>query len=161
MQPKLQNKEDLLIGVISDTHGRLQASAVNALEDVDLIIHGGDIDTPRVLKALQAIAPVVAVRGNMDRGTWTKDLSETEVVEIGKVWIYVLHDVDNLNLEPAAAGFNAVISGHSHRPSIIKQREVLYINPGSATQPRHNNAASLALVRLTKEEHLDARIVDL
>ena len=160
MLTKLQNKDNLLIGIISDTHGRLQASATIALAGVDLIIHAGDIDTPGVLKELQAIAEVVAVRGNMDRGAWTKNLSESKVVKIGKVLLYVLHDLNDLSLEPAAAGFNAVISGHSHRPSIIKQKGILYINPGSTTQPRHNNPASLALLQLTGE-HLDVRIVDL
>jgi putative phosphoesterase len=161
MPTKLQNNEDLLIGVVSDTHGRLQTSAVKALEGVDLIIHAGDIDTPGILNKLQTIAPVVAVRGNMDRGAWAQNLSETEMVEIEKVRIYVLHDIENLSLAPAAAGMNVFISGHSHRPSVKKQGGILYINPGSTARPRHNNTPSLALLRLTKEEFPNVRIIAL
>jgi uncharacterized protein len=160
MAKKPQNKGGHVLGVISDTHGTLTPEAVRALKKVDFIIHAGDIDSPDVLTALSDIAPVTAVRGNMDRGGWTKDLSRTQVVAIGGIAIYVLHDVNMLDLDPASAGFKAVVSGHTHRPSIEKRNGVLYINPGSAWWPRANYPATIAMVTL-KEKDIAARLVDL
>jgi putative phosphoesterase len=159
MPRKRQRRGGYVLGVISDTHGTLTPEAARALSKVDLIIHAGDIDNHNVLKALQNIAPVIAVRGNMDRGGWTKDLSRTEVVEVGDMAIYVLHDVHALDLDPASAGFKAVISGHTHRPSIEKKGGVLYLNPGSAWWPRANYPATIAIVTV-EGDGLAARLVD-
>jgi putative phosphoesterase len=138
----------------------LTRKASLALKTVDLIIHTGDIDNPNVLKALRNIAPVVAVRGNMDRGGWTRGLSRTEVVEVDGVLIYVLHDLNALDVDPAAAGFKAVVSGHTHEPSIKKEKGILYLNPGSAWWPRANNPATVAIVTV-EGETVSARMVDL
>ncbi len=149
-----------LIGVIADTHGLLRPEALKALEGADLIIHAGDVDKPEILDALQEIAPVVAVRGNADRGDWSHELPETEVVELGTTSIYILHDVNELDLDPAAAGFGAVISGHSHRPVVSEQNGVLFLNPGSAGAKRFDLPVSIALLRV-QESTLDARLIEL
>jgi len=137
------NTDSLTAGVISDTHGVLVPEALNILMGVDLIIHAGDIDTPAVLNELNRIAPVVAVRGNMDRGNWASHLCETEVIEIGQCLLYVLHDISRLDLDPSAAGMHAVIHGHTHQPSDVLQNGVRFLNPGSATHPRRNAPPSL------------------
>jgi uncharacterized protein len=121
-----------LIGLIADTHGLLRPEAQQALAGVDLIIHAGDIGTPEVLDALATIAPVHAVRGNNDHGVWARSIPETEALKLDGASIYVLHDVNELDLDPAAARFAAVVSGHSHRPGVEFRAGVLYINPGSA-----------------------------
>jgi putative phosphoesterase len=157
---KLQDKDNFLVGVISDTHGVLPPAAVKAFEDTDLIIHAGDIGKADILKALRSIAPVVAVRGNMDYGEWAYELRETEVVDVGKVLLYVLHDVYGLDTEPSAAGFSAVISGHSHRPTVERVDGVLFLNPGSAGQPRFRRPASVALLHV-RGISLDAQFVEL
>jgi uncharacterized protein len=136
------------LGIISDTHGLLRPEAMKALAGVSLIIHAGDIDTPEVLDALCAIAPVVAVRGNNDKGSWAQALSETEVVEVGGVALYVLHDVKALDLDPVAAGFQAVVSGHSHRPGLVTRQDVLFLNPGSAGPRRFTLPVSVARLRI-------------
>jgi uncharacterized protein len=136
------------LGIISDTHGLLRPEAMKALAGVSLIIHAGDIDTPEVLDALRAIAPVVAVRGNNDKGSWAQALSETEVVEVGGVALYVLHDVKALDLDPVAAGFQAVVSGHSHRPGLVTRQDVLFLNPGSAGPRRFTLPVSVARLRI-------------
>ncbi len=135
-----------LIGVISDTHGLVRPEAIDALRGSELIVHAGDIGGPEVLQALREVAPVVAVRGNNDRDGWAKTLKETEVVELGDVLLYVLHDIHTLDLDPAAAGFGAVISGHSHRPLLQERHGVLYLNPGSAGPRRF--ALPIAVARL-------------
>ena len=121
-----------LIGVISDTHGLLRPQAATALRGSNYIIHAGDIGAPEILPELSRIAPVTAVRGNIDKAAWAHRLPETEVLEIGGVCIYILHDLGRLDLQPSAAGFAAVISGHSHIPKQETKNGVLYFNPGSA-----------------------------
>jgi putative phosphoesterase len=138
------------VGVISDTHGFLSLEAANALRETDMIIHAGDIGKPEVLDTLRRIAPVVAVRGNMDSGAWARELPESEIVDMEHVMLYVLHDVHGLDLEPSAAGIGAVISGHTHRPSAVELGDVLFLNPGSATYPRFNRPASIALLHVRK-----------
>jgi putative phosphoesterase len=133
--------------VISDTHGLLRPEAVAALHGVERIVHAGDIGSPEVLAALQRIAPVAAVRGNNDRERWAAAIPETEVVEVGGVSLYVLHDLHELDLDPRAAGFAAVIAGHSHQPRLAERDGVLYLNPGSAGPRRFKLPISLA--RLT------------
>lgn len=135
------------VGVISDTHGLLRPEAVAALAGVDRIVHAGDIGSPDVLAALERIAPVAAVRGNTDRERWAAAIPETEVVEVGGVSLYVLHDLHELDLDPRAAGFAAVIAGHSHQPRLQEREGVLYLNPGSAGPRRFKLPISLA--RLT------------
>jgi putative phosphoesterase len=118
--------------VISDTHGLLRPEAVEALRGSDYIIHAGDIGDPNILSKLAQLAPVTAVRGNVDREKWARKIPETNVLEIGGVFMYVLHDLQSLDLKPEAAGFSAVISGHSHVPRKEIRNGVLYFNPGSA-----------------------------
>jgi uncharacterized protein len=137
------------VGVISDTHGLLRPEAVAALTGVERIIHAGDIGERAVLDALGRLAPVSAVRGNNDRGGWTRHIPETEVVEVGGVALYVLHDLHELDLDPRAAGFAAVIAGHSHQPRQEERDGVLYFNPGSAGPRRFRLPVSLG--RLTIE----------
>jgi putative phosphoesterase len=148
----------LRIGVISDTHGSLDAMAIDALRGVDLIIHAGDIDTPEVLAELNRTAPVTAVRGNMDRGRWSAGLSTTEVVEAGESHIYVLHDFQRLALDPIAAGFRAVVCGHTHRPTVQRRNGVVFINPGSAAYPRWGSSPSVAVLDCDAAD-IQARII--
>ena len=160
MSKAIKSENRFVLGIISDTHGTLTRKASAALQTVDLIIHAGDIDSPNVLKALRNIAPVVAVRGNMDRGGWTSSLSRTEVVEVNDMLIYVLHDLNALEVDPVSAGFKAVVSGHTHEPSIKKKKDILYVNPGSAWWPRANNPATVAIVTIDGES-VSASLVDL
>jgi putative phosphoesterase len=137
----------VLLGVISDTHGLLRPEAVAALRGVDKIIHAGDIGGPEVLAALTDIAPVTAVRGNNDTGAWAAAIAPTEVVDADGVLIYVIHDVAELDLDPAAGGFGVVVAGHSHRPRNELAGGVLWFNPGSAGPRRFK--LPIALGRLT------------
>jgi putative phosphoesterase len=156
-----QEPEDThVLGIISDTHGLMRPQAIRALEGVKMIIHAGDIGTPEVLEALHVIAPVVAVRGNNDKGEWARALPETEVVEVGGVALYVLHDVKTLDLDPVAARFHAVISGHSHQPAMVTRQGILYLNPGSAGPRRFKLPISVARV-IVHGNTLDAQLVEL
>jgi len=148
------------LGVISDTHGLLRSEAMEALAGVSQIIHAGDIGNPEILTKLERIAPVTAVRGNMDWGGWTKDLPENAVLEIGPLSFYVLHDLEELDLNPAAAGFAAVVTGHTHMPEVREAGGILYLNPGSAGPMRGSKPVSLALVEVT-EDGLVPKIVEL
>ena len=135
MRPRsqsLRTEPPILIGVISDTHGLLRPEALEALRGSGHIIHAGDIGAPEILDQLAQIAPVTAIRGNVDKGAWARSLPETEVVELASVSIYILHDLAQLDLKPAAARFQVVISGHSHVPKQETRDGVLYFNPGSA-----------------------------
>jgi uncharacterized protein len=156
---KLQDDTHVL-GIISDTHGLMRPEAISALEGVEMIIHAGDIGTPDVLDALRAIAPVVAVRGNNDKGEWAHALPESEVVEVGDIALYVLHDVKALDLDPVVAGFQAVISGHSHQPAVANRQGVLFLNPGSAGPRRFKLPISVARLIIHRGT-LDAQLVDL
>ncbi|UCH21956.1 MAG: metallophosphoesterase family protein [Deltaproteobacteria bacterium] len=156
----LKAREDFLVGLISDTHGVLNPAVMKLFDGVHEIIHAGDIGAPDVLDVLGRIAPVIAVRGNMDGGSWISDLPDVKVVEVGKVILYVLHDLHQLDLDPYAAGFNAIISGHTHRTAIREQNGILYVNPGSASFPGINYAATIALLRISGER-LTARIVEI
>lgn len=134
----------MLIGVISDTHGLLRPEAVDALAGSDLIVHAGDVGAPDVLETLRGLAPVVAVRGNVDTAPWASALPATDVVDLGGRLLYVLHQIDHLDLDPVAAGVAAVVYGHSHRPSADVRRGVLYLNPGSAGPRRFRLPITLA-----------------
>lgn len=149
-----------LIGVISDTHGLIRPESLRALRGAELIIHAGDIGKPEVIETLKSIAPVVAIRGNNDKEKWARKFPETAVVEVGKVRIYVIHNLKELEIDPAAAGFQVVISGHSHRPSITKRNGVLFLNPGSAGPRRFKLPVSVARLRV-RGESVSARIVEL
>ena len=136
------------IGIISDTHGLLRPEALKALRGVDHILHAGDVGEPSILDALRAIAPVTAIRGNIDVGGPCSHLPDTEVVTLHGRTFYMLHDRSALDLDPAAAGFAAVIFGHSHRPAIEWRNGVLYMNPGSAGPRRFSLPISLGLLTI-------------
>jgi putative phosphoesterase len=121
-----------VIGLISDTHGLIRPQALDALRGADLIIHAGDIGKSEVVAALKAIAPVLAVKGNIDRETWANRFSATKLVKFGNTKIFVIHNLKELGGDPVARGYQAVISGHSHKPSISTRGGVLFVNPGSA-----------------------------
>jgi putative phosphoesterase len=137
-----------LLGLISDTHGLMRSEALDALQGSDLIIHAGDIGDPAVLESLATIAPVRAIRGNNDRGAWAAKLPATEVVELGSHSIYVLHNLMELDLDPAAAGFTTVVCGHSHKPAVEKRGSVLFVNPGSAGPRRFKLPVTVATMTL-------------
>jgi putative phosphoesterase len=134
------------VGVVADTHGLLRPEAVAALAGVETIIHAGDVGDQAILDRLREIAPVYAVRGNIDKGEWARALPLTQVVEVGDALLYVLHIRAELDLDPAAAGFQAVIFGHSHQPSMEWKNGVLYLNPGSIGPRRFRLPVSLALL---------------
>src|ERR1700730_11571195 len=136
-------EKPVALGLISDTHGLLRPEAVEALRGSDRILHAGDIGAPEILEALAKIAPVTAVRGNVDTEPWAGALPEIEVVEAGGVPIYVLHSLGQLDLRPEATGFRVVICGHSHQPKIEERNGVLYFNPGSAGPRRFSLPVSV------------------
>jgi uncharacterized protein len=140
-----------VVGLISDTHGLLRPEALDLLRGSDLIVHAGDIGNPEILTDLARLAPVAAVRGNVDTGAWARSMPETAVVEVGaSARLYVLHDIADLGIDPAAAGFCAVISGHSHKPGCRRDGGVLYVNPGSAGPRRFSLPISMG--RLVLED---------
>jgi uncharacterized protein len=150
----------LTIGVISDTHGLVRPEALDALRGVERILHAGDIGAPDVLEALAALAPVTAVRGNNDKGAWARALPLVDLVEAGGHTLYVLHDVNELDLDPAVAGFAAVIAGHSHRPRNEVVDGVLWLNPGSAGPRRFSLPVTVARIDVGRRG-VDATIVKL
>jgi putative phosphoesterase len=137
------------IGLISDTHGLLREEALRALQGSDLILHAGDVGDPEILESLRRIAPVVAIRGNVDTEPWADSLPATEMVSASGAIIYMLHDVHSLDLVPQAAGFAIVLSGHSHQPKQERRNGVLYLNPGSAGPRRFQLPISLARLDLS------------
>ena len=137
------------IGIISDTHGLLRPEAVELLRGSEHIIHAGDIGSPEIIPALEKIAPVTAIRGNVDTQPWARRFAETEVVELEGLHIYVIHDVNALDLNPKAAAFAAVISGHSHQPKQEMKDGVLYFNPGSAGPRRFKLPISVGRLEIT------------
>ncbi len=138
------------IGLISDTHGLLRPEARYELQNSDLIVHAGDVGSPEVLDGLRSIAPTIAVRGNVDREGWARKLPATEVINAGGLQLYLLHDLSLLDLDPKAAGFSAVISGHSHRPHAEMRDGILYLNPGSAGRRRFDLPVTVAEMRIEK-----------
>jgi putative phosphoesterase len=153
-------KVESLIGLISDTHGLVRPEALEALKGVDLILHAGDIGSLEVLKALEIIAPVIAVRGNNDKGQWASELPDWEVVKVGVVRIYMIHDVKKIDLNPAAAAFHAVVSGHSHKPAVDERNGVLYINPGSAGPRRFTLPVTVARLTVSGDA-ISAELIEL
>jgi putative phosphoesterase len=148
------------VGLVSDTHGLIRPEALDALRDSDLIIHCGDVGDPAVLDALRTLAPVRAIRGNNDKGAWARGLPTYDVVEVGSHAIYVLHNLAELDLDPAAAGFTAIVSGHSHKPVIEERGKILFVNPGSAGPRRFTLPVTLATLALWPGR-CAARIVEL
>ena len=149
-----------VIGVISDTHGLLRPEALKALRGSEFIIHAGDIGDPSILAALREVAPVTAVRGNIDGAAWGRKLPATNVLEVGGISIYILHSLQELDLKPEAAGFNVVISGHSHVPKQDLRNGVLYFNPGSAGPQRFQLPVSVGRL-VVREGKVSAEIVEL
>ena len=148
------------LGVISDTHSLLRPEALEALRGSDRILHVGDIGAHEILEALAKIAPVTAVRGNVDTASWARTLPETEIVEVGGVSIYVLHDLGQLDLKPEAAGFRVVVYGHSHQPKMEEKNGVLYFNPGSAGPRRFQLPVSVGRLTITAGK-VQAQLVEL
>ena len=136
------------VGVISDTHGMVRPEAIQALRNSELIIHAGDVGAPEVLEHLRAIAPTIAVRGNVDKGPWAQSLALSEVVEVGEIQLYVLHELAALDLDPRVAEFAAVIFGHSHQPIAEVRDGVLFLNPGSAGPRRFALPVAVARLRV-------------
>ena len=149
----------VLIGVISDTHNLVRPEAIAALRRSEMIVHAGDICRPEVLEELSRIAPVVAVRGNNDRGRWASGLPVSRTLEVGGFRIHVLHDLKELEVDPRAEGFHVVISGHSHRPRAERKDGVLFLNPGSAGPRRFKLPVAVAHLHVGKRG-LRARIVE-
>ena len=148
------------VGLISDTHGLLRPQAVAFLRGSDFIVHAGDVGDGALLNELRELAPVTVVRGNNDKGAWADSLAATEVLTVDDVAIYVLHDIAELDLDPAAAGFGAVVFGHSHRPATETRDGVLYVNPGSAG-PRRFRLPISAGELVIEGDAASARIQDL
>jgi uncharacterized protein len=146
-----------VIGVISDTHGLLRPSAVAALQGADAIVHAGDIGSPEVLSGLGMLGPVTAVRGNVDLG-WAGDLPETAVLQLAGRRFLVVHNLKELEFDPRAAGFDAVISGHSHQPKVDWRNKLLYVNPGSAGARRFRLPIAVARIEMLGDS-IEARII--
>lgn len=147
-----RTENPIVIGVISDTHGLLRPEALRALRGSEHIIHAGDVGALEILEQLATIAPVTAIRGNVDKAAWARKLAEAEVVGIAGISIYVLHDLAQLDLKPEAAGFTVVISGHSHVPKQETKNGVLYLNPGSAGPRRFKLPVSVARITINEGE---------
>jgi putative phosphoesterase len=148
------------IGLISDTHGLLRPEALEALRGCTHIVHGGDIGNAGILEQLAALAPVTAVRGNNDTGDWADAVRETELIEVAGLRLYALHDLNELALDPEAAGIGVVVSGHSHRPRIEQRGAVLFVNPGSAGPRRFSLPVTVAEL-LVEGDSVSARVIDL
>lgn len=155
-----KSSPSLAVGIISDTHGLLRSEAVDKLRGVDAIVHAGDVGDPEILTQLEQIAPVTAVRGNIDTSAWSEKLPEKNALEIGGVTLYVLHNLEDLNLDPAAAGFAAVIFGHSHQPLLEWRKDVLFFNPGSAGPRRFSLPVSLGRLTLLNAK-LNPELIEL
>ena len=151
--------ENRLLGLISDTHSRIRPAALEALRGSDLILHAGDIGSPDVITALKKIAPLHAIHGNIDREPLTTKFPATEVVEFAGLSIYMLHNLQTLDLDPRAAGFAAVIYGHSHKPEYYFKNGVLYFNPGSAGPRRFSLPISVGKIRIDKSGQLLPEII--
>jgi putative phosphoesterase len=147
-----------LVGLISDTHGLLRPEAAAALKGVSQILHAGDVGKPEILDELRTIAPLTAVRGNVDSGQWTKSLADDAVLSVEGYNIYILHSLSDIQIDPEAAGVAAVVSGHTHKPLIERRGRVLYINPGSAGPRRFSLPVSIGFLRLSENAAPEAWI---
>jgi putative phosphoesterase len=151
---------DLRVGLISDTHGLLRPEARAFLMGCDYIVHGGDVGGADILDDLAAIAPLIAVRGNNDTEPWAARLPPTELVRVGSVFFYVIHNLEELDIDPTAAGVRVVVSGHSHKPMIEERDQVLYVNPGSSGPRRFKLPISVGEI-IVSGNAVKPRIVDL
>ena len=149
-----------LIGVISDTHGLLRPEALDALKGSELIIHAGDIGKPEVLTSLTSLAPVLAIRGNNDRESWAKKIPDILHLRANGACLFIIHNVNDLEVDPGAEGFHAVISGHSHKPSLTNSEGVIFLNPGSVGPRRFKLPVALARLRIQGGK-VNAKIVEL
>jgi uncharacterized protein len=150
----------MVIGVISDTHGLLRPAAVKVFAGVSAILHAGDVGSQRVLEGLKEIAPLTVVRGNVDSGGWDQLLPLSQTVRFGSINIFMIHNIEDMKIDPKASGFQAVIYGHSHLPKVETRKDVLFINPGSAGQKRFRLPVTLAIVEIDGRK-LKAKIIDL
>jgi putative phosphoesterase len=157
---KSKGEDSHLIGIISDTHGRLPQSVLKVFKNTDLIIHAGDIGDQEIIDALEKIAPTRAVRGNMDMGQWARNLRPIDTITIAHQRLVAIHDVNDLDIHAHSPIYHVVIYGHSHRPQVEKQQGVLYVNPGSAVQPRFGYPPSVALLEI-KGDAIRAQLIDL
>jgi putative phosphoesterase len=155
-----KTERPIIIGVISDTHGLLRPEAIEALRGSDRILHAGDVGTPEILQALAKIAPVTAIRGNVDTEPWARRLPTAEVVEAGGISIHMLHDLAQLDLKPEAAGFRVIVYGHSHQPQTEEKNGVLYFNPGSAGPRRFHLPVGVGRLTITSG-NVHAELVEL
>ena len=161
LRARTTKKSDLhVIGLISDTHGLIRPQAIEALQGVDLIIHAGDIGKPEVVSVLKDVAPVAAIKGNIDSGAWAKLLPDTKLVKAGGMRLFIIHNVRELDCDPVARGFQVVVSGHSHKPSVSTRDGVLFVNPGSAGPRRFK--LPIAVGKLFIEDNrVNAAIIEL
>jgi putative phosphoesterase len=149
-----------VIGLISDTHGLIRPQALEALEGVELIVHAGDIGKPEVVAALKAISPVCVIKGNNDTGAWAKPLPETQLIKTGEASLFIIHNVKELDCDPVSRGFEVVISGHSHKPSVARRDGVLFVNPGSAGPRRFKLPVAVGKLFI-KGSQVTAEIIEL
>jgi uncharacterized protein len=156
----MNTNNELRVGVISDTHGLFRPEARAFLAGCDYIIHGGDIGNPQILEELAVMAPLISVRGNNDIQPWAARLRETELIRVGNVFVYVIHKLAELDLDPAVAAVRVVISGHSHKPSVEERDGILYVNPGSCG-PRRFKLPISACEILVSGSAVRARLVTL
>ncbi len=156
----LPNKHSYQFGIISDTHGYLPEDALTVFRHVDMILHAGDIGSATILITLETVAPVVAVRGNMDTGSWVERFAEQASIQAGDRRIHLIHDVGRLHMGTLQGACLAVINGHTHRPRVETKQGILFVNPGSAGAPRNGEPASVALLRVSKT-HASADLVRL
>jgi uncharacterized protein len=156
----MNTNNELRVGVVSDTHGLLRPEARAFLAGCDYIIHGGDIGRPEILEELEHIAPLISVRGNNDTQPWAARLRETELVRVGNIFVYVIHNLAELDIDPAAAGVRVVVCGHSHKPVIEERDGILYINPGSCGPRRFKVPISAGEITVSGSA-VRARIVNL
>jgi uncharacterized protein len=156
----MNTNDNLRVGLISDTHGLLRPEARAFLVGCDYIIHGGDVGEPKILDELASLAPLIAVRGNNDTGPWAARLRETELIRVGNVFVYVIHDLAELDIDPGAAGVRVVVSGHSHHPKIEERSAILYVNPGSCGPRRFKLPISVGEITVSGSA-VEARLVDL
>ena len=154
-----KNNDRHVIGLISDTHGLIRHEALEALQGVELIIHAGDIGKPEVVSALKAIAPVAAIKGNIDSGAWAKLLPDTKLVKAGGTRLFIIHNVRELDCDPVARGFQVVVSGHSHKPSVSTRDGVLFVNPGSAGPRRFKLPVAVGKLFI-QDKQVNAEIIE-
>jgi uncharacterized protein len=156
----MSSKAMFRVGLISDTHGLLRPEAKAFLHGCDFIVHSGDIGNPEILKELATIAPLTAIRGNNDKGAWAEQLADDEFLKVGEIFVYVIHDLADIQIDPQAAGVRIVVSGHSHIPSISEHDGVLFVNPGSSGPRRFKLPIAIGEVLVTGSS-VSARTVEL